>query len=121
MAAVPDDVRLIYARGVTKVYGAVQAVRGIGLDVRRGEAFGFLGPNGAGKSSTMRMVGAVSPPSGGELRILGLDPAHDGPRIRARLVVCPQQDSLDPELTTRENLTIYGRYTSRHTDWVTCC
>jgi len=121
VAAVPDDVRLIYARGATKVYGAVQAVRGIGLDVRRGEAFGFLGPNGAGKSSTMRMVGAVSPPSGGELRILGLDPAHDGPRIRARLVVCPQQDSLDPELTTRENLTIYGRYTSRHTGWVTCC
>jgi len=101
---------MIYARGLTKAYGAVQAVRGIDLDVQRGEAFGFLGPNGAGKSSTMRMVGAVSPPSGGELRILGLDPAHDGPRIRARLGVCPQQDSLDPELTTRENLTIYGRY-----------
>jgi lipooligosaccharide transport system ATP-binding protein len=110
VAAVPDDIPMIYARGLTKVYGAVQALRGIDLDVRRGEAFGFLGPNGAGKSSTMRIVGAVSPPSGGELRILGLDPAHDGPRIRARLGVCPQQDSLDPELTTRENLTIYGRY-----------
>jgi lipooligosaccharide transport system ATP-binding protein len=110
VAAVPDDVPMIYARGLTKAYGAVQAVRGIDLDVQRGEAFGFLGPNGAGKSSTMRMVGAVSPPSGGELRILGLDPARDGPRIRARLGVCPQQDSLDPELSTRENLTIYGRY-----------
>jgi lipooligosaccharide transport system ATP-binding protein len=110
VAAVPDEPSLIYARGLTKAYGAVQAVRGIDLDVRRGEAFGFLGPNGAGKSSTMRMVGAVSPPSGGELRILGLDPARDGPRIRARLGVCPQQDTLDPELSTRENLTVYGRY-----------
>src|SRR6266496_2090031 len=97
---------MIYARGLTKAYGAVQAVRGIDLDVQRGEAFGFLGPNGAGKSSTMRMVGAVSPPSGGELRIFGLDPALDGPRIRGRLGVCPQ----DPELSTQENLLVYGRY-----------
>ncbi len=105
-----EDLPLVYARGLTKSYGSVQAVRGIDLDVARGEAFGFLGPNGAGKSSTMRMVGAVSPPSGGELRILGLDPATDGPRIRARLGVCPQDDTLDPELSTRENLTVYGRY-----------
>jgi lipooligosaccharide transport system ATP-binding protein len=101
---------LIHARGLTKSYGAVRAVRGIDLDVQRGEAFGFLGPNGAGKSSTMRMVGAVSPPTSGELRILGLDPGTDGPRIRARLGVCPQDDTLDPELSTRENLTVYGRY-----------
>ena len=107
---VSEPESLIYARRLTKTYGDVQAVRGIDLDVRRGEAFGFLGPNGAGKSSTMRMVGAVSPPSGGELRILGLDPATDGPRIRARLGVCPQDDTLDPELSTLENLTVYGRY-----------
>ena len=104
------ELPLIYARGLTKAYGDVLAVRGIDLDVQRGEAFGFLGPNGAGKSSTMRMIGAVSPPTGGELRILGLDPAVDGPRIRARLGVCPQDDTLDPELSTRENLTVYGRY-----------
>ena len=73
-----------------------------------GEAFGFLGPNGAGKSSTMRMIGCISPPSGGELRILGMDPVRDGPAIRARLGVCPQLDNLDPELTVRENLTIYA-------------
>ena len=108
--AVMSDMPLIHARGLTKAYGSVQAVRGIDLDVWRGEAFGFLGPNGAGKSSTMRMVGAVSPPSGGELRIFGLDPAVDGPRIRGRLGVCPQDDTLDPELSTRENLLIYGRY-----------
>jgi lipooligosaccharide transport system ATP-binding protein len=109
VADVPDA-SLIHARGLTKAYGTVMAVRGIDLDVHRGEAFGFLGPNGAGKSSTMRMVAAVSPPSGGELRIFGLDPAVDGPAIRARLGVCPQDDTLDPELSTLENLVIYGRY-----------
>src|SRR5262249_56031840 len=108
--AVMSDMPLIHARGLTKAYGSVQAVRGIDLDVWRGEAFGFLGPNGAGKSWTMRMGGGVSPPSGGELRIFGLDPALDGPRIRGRLGVCPQDDTLDPELSTQENLLIYGRY-----------
>ncbi len=90
--------------------GVVEAVRGIDVEVRRGEAFGFLGPNGAGKSSTMRMVAAVSPVSGGTLRILGMDPAVDGPRIRARIGVCPQEDTLDTELDVRDNLYIYGRY-----------
>ncbi len=85
-------------------------MRGIDVSVRRGEAFGFLGPNGAGKSSTMRMIAAVSPVSGGELRILGLDPATDGPTIRGRLGVCPQDDTLDIELTVFDNLYIYGRY-----------
>ncbi|MGH3497166.1 MAG: ABC transporter ATP-binding protein [Nocardioidaceae bacterium] len=101
---------LVVARGLTKSYGDFIAVRGIDVVVRQGEAFGFLGPNGAGKSSTMRMVGAVSPVTGGELRILGLDPATDGPAIRARLGVCPQEDTLDVELSVRENLTVYGRY-----------
>jgi len=85
-------------------------VDGIDFDLQRGEAFGFLGPNGAGKSSTMRMIGCVSPPSAGELSILGLDPLTDGIEIRARLGVVPQEDTLDSELTVRENLLIYGRY-----------
>ncbi len=93
-----------------KRFGDFTAVDGIDVEVQAGEAFGFLGPNGAGKSSTMRMVGCTSPPSDGELRILGLDPVADGPRIRARLGVCPQLDNLDPELTVRENLTVYARY-----------
>ena len=88
----------------------VEAVSGIDVDVRRGETFGFLGPNGAGKSSTMRMIAAVSPVSSGELRILGLDPAVDGPSIRGRIGVCPQEDTLDTELNVRDNLYIYGRY-----------
>jgi lipooligosaccharide transport system ATP-binding protein len=107
----PDPEVLIRARGLTKTFGDFTAVKGIDFELsRRGEAFGFLGPNGAGKSSTMRMIGCVSPRTGGELSILGLDPAADGPRIRARLGVVPQEDTLDVELTVRENLLIYGRY-----------
>jgi lipooligosaccharide transport system ATP-binding protein len=101
---------LIVAQGLTKRFGTVAAVDGIDLEVRRGEAFGFLGPNGAGKSSTMRMIGCVAPVTSGSLQILGLDPAVDGPRIRGRLGVVPQQDTLDLEMTVRENLYMYGRY-----------
>ncbi|MGI9005848.1 MAG: ABC transporter ATP-binding protein [Streptosporangiaceae bacterium] len=101
---------LIRASGLTKRFGDFTAVDGINFELGRGEVFGFLGPNGAGKSSTMRMIGCVSPPSGGELTILGMDPVRDGPAIRARLGVVPQEDTLDLELTVRENLLIYGRY-----------
>ena len=106
----PDQDTLIRAKGLTKRFGDFTAVDGIDFELRRGEAFGFLGPNGAGKSSTMRMIGCVSPPSGGELTILGLDPVAQGSAIRSRLGVVPQEDTLDIELTVRENLLIYGRY-----------
>lgn len=101
---------LILARGLLKRFGAFDAVRGIDVDVAPGEFFGFLGPNGAGKSSTMRMIACVSPVTAGTLRIFGLDPARDGPAIRARLGVVPQLDTLDTELSVRENLLVYGRY-----------
>jgi lipooligosaccharide transport system ATP-binding protein len=101
---------LVHARGLIKHFGELVAVDGIDFDVERGESFGFLGPNGAGKTSTMRIIGCVSPPSGGTLSILGLDPVTDGADIRARLGVVPQQDTLDMELTVRENIIIYGRY-----------
>ncbi|WP_081911170.1 ATP-binding cassette domain-containing protein [Amycolatopsis vancoresmycina] len=101
---------LVQAKALVKRFGEFEAVRGIDVEVRRGEAFGFLGPNGAGKSSTMRMIACVSPRTDGDLRVLGLDPEAAGPRIRARLGVVPQQDNLDVELTVRENLLIYGRY-----------
>jgi len=106
----PDALPLVHARGLVKRFGDFTAVDGIDVDVARGEAFGFLGPNGAGKSSTMRMIGCVSPVTEGTLRVLGHDPALDGPRIRARLGVVPQEDTLDVELTVRENLLVYGRY-----------
>nr|WP_203688796.1 ABC transporter ATP-binding protein [Catellatospora coxensis] len=105
------------ATGLVKTYpprdkrsAPFTAVDGIDFTLQRGEAFGFLGPNGAGKSSTMRMIACVSPPTAGTLRVLGLDPATDGRRIRARLGVVPQDDALDSELSVRENLLIYGRY-----------
>jgi lipooligosaccharide transport system ATP-binding protein len=110
VAPVTGDNILLSAKGLTKTFGDFTAVDGIDFAVRKGEAFGFLGPNGAGKSSTMRMVGCVSPVSGGELRLFGQDPATAGAAIRARLGVVPQRDTLDEELTVEENLWIYGRY-----------
>jgi lipooligosaccharide transport system ATP-binding protein len=104
------DAPLIEARDLTKLYGEFLAVDGIDFTVERGETFGFLGPNGAGKSSTMRMIGAVSPASGGTLHVLGRDPERDGPEIRSRLGVVPQDDNLDLELDVGENLHVYGRF-----------
>jgi lipooligosaccharide transport system ATP-binding protein len=106
--AAPESV--IRARGLTKRFGAFTAVDGVDFDVAPGEAFGFLGPNGAGKTSTMRMIGTVSPVSAGTLTVFGLDPKRDGARIRARLGVVPQADTLDNELSVLENLLVYGRY-----------
>lgn len=101
---------LIEARALEKRFGDFVAVDGIDFDVRRGEAFGFLGPNGAGKTSTMRMIGAVSPISAGRMSVLGLDPMTDGPQLRSRLGVVPQENNLDEELTVYDNLMMYGRY-----------
>jgi len=107
--ATPADA-LIHARGLTKRLANLVAVDAIDFDVERGEAFAFLGPNGAGKTSTMRMIGCVSAASGGTLRVLGMDPVQDGPKIRARLGVVPQSDTLDTELLVDENLFTYARY-----------
>lgn len=101
---------LVEARSLTKKFGDLTAVDAVDFEVARGESFGFLGPNGAGKTSAMRMIGAVSPVTGGYLRVLGMDPAVDGPEIRRRLGVVPQDDTLDTELSVAENLLIYGRY-----------
>jgi len=108
--AATEPESMIRARALRKSFDAFEAVKGIDLDVVRGEAFGFLGPNGAGKSSTMRMIAAVSPVSSGELRILGMDPATHGPEIRSRIGVCPQEDTLDLELNVIDNLYVYGRF-----------
>jgi lipooligosaccharide transport system ATP-binding protein len=101
---------LVQAKALTKRFGNYVAVDGIDFEVHKGEVFGFLGPNGAGKTTTMRMIATVSPVTDGELRVLGMDPAHQGPDIRARLGVVPQEDNLDTELTVFDNLLIYGRY-----------
>ena len=109
---------VILARGLRKSYGQFEAVRGIDFEVAPGTSFGLLGPNGAGKSTTMRMIAGVSHRSGGQLRILGMDPNEQGPRIRAHLGVVPQNDSLDDQLTVRENLIFYGRYFGLPKRWL---
>ena len=101
---------LVVGRQLTKKFGKFTAVDNIDFGINAGEAFGFLGPNGAGKSSTMRMIGAVSPPTSGYLRVLGMDPMTEGIKIRGRLGVVPQDDNLDRELSVYENLLTYGRY-----------
>jgi lipooligosaccharide transport system ATP-binding protein len=101
---------LIFVKNLVKKFGDFTAVNGINFSVKQGESFGLLGPNGAGKSSTMRIIGATSQRTSGEVLILGKDPEQAGPQIRAHLGVVPQQDNLDEELTCAENLYIYGRY-----------
>ena len=107
--AVPDE-PLVVAKDLVKRFGDFLAVDHIDFEIAKGESFGFLGPNGAGKTSTMRMISCMSPLSGGTLRVLGMDPATDGARIRGRIGLVPQEDSLDLELTVLDNLMIYGRY-----------
>jgi lipooligosaccharide transport system ATP-binding protein len=109
-ADAPSPRVLVQATGLTKRFGDHVAVDGIDFDVRHGEVFGFLGPNGAGKTTTMRMIACVSPVTGGQLRVLGHDPTHDGAAIRSRLGVVPQEDNLDTELSVGDNMLIYGRY-----------
>jgi lipooligosaccharide transport system ATP-binding protein len=101
---------VISARALRKTYKDLVAVDDISFDVAPGESFGLLGPNGAGKSTTMRMLGAVSTRTSGDLSILGLDPNNFGPEVRSRLGVVPQADNLDTELKVRENIIVYGRY-----------
>jgi lipooligosaccharide transport system ATP-binding protein len=101
---------LVHARGLTKRFDSLIAVDGIDFEVHRGEVFGFLGPNGAGKTSTMRMIGCTSPPNGGSLLVMGMDPVSQASEIKARLGVAPQIDNLDIEITVRENLEMYARY-----------
>jgi lipooligosaccharide transport system ATP-binding protein len=101
---------LVSARSLTKLFGELVAVDAIDFEVRRAEAFGFLGPNGAGKTSTMRMIGCTSPPSGGSLTVIGMDPIAQASDIKRRIGVVPQIDNLDIELTVRENLEMYARY-----------
>ena len=109
---------VVLARELRKSYGEFEAVRGIDFEVSPGTSFGLLGPNGAGKSTTMRMISGVSRRSSGELRILGMDPDTQGPRIRAHLGVVPQGDTLDPQLTVRENLIFHGRYFGLPKPWL---
>jgi lipooligosaccharide transport system ATP-binding protein len=100
----------IDARTLEKRYGTLPAVDGVTFSVRPGECFGFLGPNGAGKTTTMKMVYCVLQPTAGELRVLGLDVRVHPRRIKSRLGVVTQDNTLDTALSVRENLLIFARY-----------
>lgn len=101
---------IIEARSIVKRYGEFTAVKGASFSVESGEFFGLLGPNGAGKTSTIRMMYGFSPISGGVMNIFGLDIRNDWRRIRSRMGVCQQDNSLDPDLTVEQNLLLYARY-----------
>ncbi|MCC5873011.1 MAG: ABC transporter ATP-binding protein [Gammaproteobacteria bacterium] len=98
----------IEARSVVKTFGALRAVDGVSFKVERGETYGLLGPNGAGKTSIMRMLAGLSPISGGELFLSGLNVAEHSRAVRARLGVVTQADGLDGELSVRQNLEVFG-------------
>ena len=109
---VPSDdpsMPAVVARDLVKRFGSFEAVRGIEFRVGQQECFGFLGPNGAGKTTTMRMISCTSPPTTGELEVLGL-PVDQGRDIKRRLGVVPQENNLDEEVSVLDNLLIYARY-----------
>ena len=101
---------VIQATDLRKLFGSLAAVDGISFRVAKGEVFGILGPNGAGKTTTIRMLYGFSPMTSGGLRVFGLDIRADWRAIRSRTGVCHQENNLDPDLTVRENLEVFGRY-----------
>jgi len=100
----------VLARGLVKRFGELRAVDGVDFRIEHGECFGFLGPNGAGKTTTMRMLSCLATRDGGELSVLGHDPAEEPRAVKALLGVVAQDINLDLELSVRENLSIYARY-----------
>jgi len=104
------DDPVISISGLRKSYGEVEAVRGIDLDVRRGEVFAFLGPNGAGKTTTVEILEGYRKRDGGELSVLGEDPERAGREWRERIGIVLQSGNLEPYLTVAESLALYAGY-----------
>ena len=101
---------VIVAEGLEKRYGDVHAVRGVSFRIWPGTCVGLLGPNGAGKTTTMRMIMGLTRPTAGRLLLFGARPQALGRALRARIGLVPQEDNLDPDLSVRQNLDVYGRY-----------
>jgi ABC-2 type transport system ATP-binding protein len=104
------DEEAIEISDLRKSYGDVEAVRGVSLRVRRGEIFAFLGPNGAGKTTTVEILEGFRRRSGGEVRVLGVDPEHGDRDWRARLGIVLQEGRAQPELTVRETLELWQAF-----------
>jgi lipooligosaccharide transport system ATP-binding protein len=101
---------IIKTNKLTKKFKDLLAVDDVNLEVEEGECFGLLGPNGAGKTSLIRMITAVSPPTGGDIQVLGKDLKTHSRQVKAVLGVVPQLDNLDPDLTVLQNLLTFARY-----------
>jgi ABC-2 type transport system ATP-binding protein len=108
--AAPPPLRI---RGLVKDYGSVHAVRGIDLEVRSGEIFGFVGPNGAGKSTTIRCILDLLRPTAGQVEVFGLDPRRHGVALRERVGYIPGELRLPERLTARRFLESIGRLRGR--------
>jgi ABC-2 type transport system ATP-binding protein len=108
---------VLMARGLVKSYGRVRALRGVDLDVRRGEIFGFLGPNGAGKTTTIRCLLDLIRPDGGRLRVLGFDPQHDPVAVQARTGYLPGELHLNDNLTAERQLRFFADIRGGAADW----
>jgi ABC-2 type transport system ATP-binding protein len=106
----PAPETVISARGLRMAYGDLEAVRGIDLEVRRGEVFAFLGPNGAGKTTTVEVLEGYLTRTGGDVAVLGVDPQHGGPAWRERAGVVLQESAVEPDLTVRECLKLFAGY-----------
>src|SRR5207247_8562036 len=103
---------VIEAKGLVKKYGQLEAVRGIDLEVKQGEIFGFLGPNGAGKSTTISMLCTLLKPTAGSASVAGIDVMHDPARVRQRLGLVFQDPSLDDQLRGRDDVWFHGIFHS---------
>jgi ABC-2 type transport system ATP-binding protein len=106
----------IYVRGLRKAYGTFEAVKGIDFEVRPGEVFGLLGPNGAGKTSTVEILEGLRPRSGGEVRVLDLDPDRQKKQLKDRIGACLQATNLPDKITVLEALDFFGSLYSRKSD-----
>ena len=100
---------VLTVRGLVKDYGAVHAVRGIDLELTRGEILGFLGPNGAGKSTTIRCILDLLRPTSGRIEVFGMDPRHDGVAIRSRLSYVPGELRLPNRVTCGQVVSSISR------------
>jgi ABC-2 type transport system ATP-binding protein len=107
----------LMAQGLTKSYGRVRALRGVDLEVQRGEIFGYLGPNGAGKTTTIRCLLDLIRPDGGTVRVLGIDPQADPVAVRARTGYLPGELALDPNMTVEDTLHYFNALRGNKADW----